>query len=222
LNELNDRPLQKLNESRRSLFESLDQPALDPLPVMPFEYADWKRGTVGKDYHVELERHYYSVPHAYARRKIEIRYSAQTVEVYCHGERIASHARSKREGGCTTIREHMPQEHQAILDWTPDRLQAEAKSIGEFAALLIERVFKIARHPLQGAKSSLGILRLEKYFGADRLNRACERALYIQSISYKSIRSILKKGLDHLPHPEAPPPSPAIEHSNIRGAEYYH
>ena len=222
LQELNDRPLQRLDATRRSLFDSLERPALAALPETPFEYADWKPITVGPDYHVEVERHYYSVPYTHVRRKVEIRYTQRVVEVYWRGERIASHARSERAGGCTTVREHMPKEHQAVLDWTPEQLQTQARSIGAFSGLLIERVFEHSRHPLQGARTSLGILRLGKAFGPERLERACERALLIGALTYKSVHSILKKGLDRLPPPEAPPPTPTIPHPNIRGAQYYH
>lgn len=222
LEDLNSRPFQKLKESRRSLFEAVDYPALRPLPATPYEYSDWKRLVVPSDYHVEVEGHYYSVPHNCIRRKVEIRYTARTVEVYWQGERIASHARSRRAGGCTTLREHMPKAHREVLDWTPERLREEAQGIGVFTGRLIERVFEFSLHPLQGARTSLGILRLGKSFGRDRLERASERALMIQAYSYKSVLSILTKGLDRLPPPEPPPPAPSIEHENIRGSHYFH
>lgn len=222
LQTLNHRPFQKLNETRRSLFESVDRPALQPLPATPFEYADWKQVMVRKDYHVEVERHYYSVPYTYVRRKVEIRYTARIVEVYWRGERIASHIRSTRQGGSTTVREHMPKEHREVLDWTPERLRKEAASIGEFTEHLIELVFESSQHPLQAARSSLGILRLRQSFGSERLERACERAIVIKAISYKSVRSILKKGMDHLSLPETKPSGPSLQHDNLRGAQYYH
>ena len=222
LEALNTRPLQKMNATRRSLFDSLERPVLRPLPLTPFEYANWKKARVGKDYHVEVERCYYSVPYTYAHRTVELRWTAKTVEVYWRGERIASHARCSKEGGSTTIREHMPKEHQEVLDWTPERLKQKAGTIGSFTQRLVERVFEQCRHPLQGARTSLGILRLRKSFGAERLERACERALMIQAISYKSVCSILKKGLDHLAPPQAPPSTPSIQHDNIRGSDYYH
>jgi transposase len=222
LQDLNDRPLQRLDETRRSLFESLERPALAALPETPFEYADWKQVRVGPDYHVEVERHFYSVPYTHVRRKVEIRYTQQIVEIYWRGERIASHARRDRAGGCSTLREHMPKEHQAVLDWTPEQLQKQAQSVGVFTGRLIERVFEHSRHPLQGARTGLGILHLGKVFGPERLERACERALFIGALTYESVHSILRKGLDHLPPPEAPPSAPAIHHANIRGAQYYH
>ncbi|MCP4608217.1 MAG: IS21 family transposase [Planctomycetes bacterium] len=224
---LNNRQFQKLDETRKSLFESLDQPVLKPLPATPFDYADWKRDRVGKDYHVELERHFYSVPHAYARRKVEIRYSEKTVEIYCQGKRIASHLRNRdtKKGfaiGCTTVREHMPKAHQAVLDWTPERLLEEAKRMGPSTSQLIEHVINTSAHPLQGARSSLGILRLKNTFGTERLERACERALLIHAFTYKSVRSILQKKIDHLPLSEPPPAPSPIQHNNIRGSKYYH
>jgi transposase len=222
VDELNHRPMQKWNETRRSLFESLERPTLRPLPVTPFEFADWKKATVGNDYHIEVDRHYYSVPYTHVRRKVEIRYTAHIVEIYWQGQRIASHVRSDRPGGCTTVREHMPPGHQEVMDWTPERLKQEAQGVGVWTGRLIERVFESSPHPLQGARTSLGILRLGKAFGTNRLERACERALLIQAFSYKSVRSILQKGLDHLPPLESPPPTPPIQHPNIRGPKYYH
>jgi transposase len=222
LQDLNNRPLQRLDETRRSLFESLERPALLALPETPFAYADWKQVRVGPDYHVEVERHFYSVPYTHVRRKVEIRYTQPIVEIYRRGERIASHARSDRAGGCSTLREHMPKEHQAVLDWTPEQLRKQAQSIGLFPGRLIERVFEPSRHPLQGARTSLGILHLGKVFGNERRERACERARLIGALTYESVHSILRKGLDHLPPPEAPPSAPAIQHANIRGAQYYH
>jgi len=222
LEDLNHRPFQKLNESRRSLYESIDRPALHPLPATPFEYADWKKTGVGADYHVEVEGHYYSVPHTHIHRKVEVRYTARMVEIYWQGERIASHVRQDRQGGCSTIREHMPRNHQEVLDWTPERLREEARSIGISTEHLIERVFETSRHPLQGIRTSLGILRLAKSFGRERLEHACKRALGIQAFTYKSIFSILKKGLDRLPLQELSSPTPSMEHENIRGSHYFH
>jgi transposase len=221
LHELNERPFQKLNGCRRSLFESLDQPALHPLPVEAYEYAEWKKVRVHIDYHVEVERHYYSVPYKYIHRKVEVRLTAQTVEIFCQGLRIASHLRSHRSGGHTTVAEHMPKSHREYLDWPPERLQSRAEQIGVCTAQAIAALLERRLHPVQGYRSCLGVLRLAKDYGEDRLERACQRALGIQAISYKSIHSILKNGLDRLPPPDLPPPSPCLPHENLRGSTYF-
>jgi transposase len=222
LDELNNRPMQKIDETRRSLFEKLDKPALKPLPPHPYEYMDWKKARVGSDYHVELDYHFYSVPHRFARQKVDVRYNEKTVELFHRGERIACHRRSQKKGGCTTLREHMPEPHQAFYDWTPDKLREHAEGVGSFTARLVKAILIFASHPLQGARSCLGILRLEKSYGCERLERACERALRIQAFSYKSVQSILKNGLDNLPPPESPTDDSTIQHDNIRGSKYYH
>ncbi|MGC9328909.1 MAG: Mu transposase domain-containing protein, partial [Candidatus Hinthialibacter sp.] len=222
LRDLNERPFQKLNGCRRSLFESLDQPVMRPLPVEAYDYAEWKKVRVHIDYHVEVERHYYSVPFKFIHRQVEVRITAKTVEVFCKGLRIASHPRSFRQGGHTTLVDHMPKSHREYLDWPPERLQRQAEQIGFFTGQAIARLLERRPHPAQGRRSCLGVLRLAKDYGEDRLERACQRALLIQAISYQSIRSILKSGLDRLPPPEPPPPAPPLEHDNLRGPTYFH
>lgn len=222
LHELNARPFQKLNGCRRSLFESLDQPVMRPLPVEAYEYAEWKKARVHIDYHVEVERHYYSVPYSYIHRPVEVRLTAQTVEIYCQGRRIASHARGGGPGGHTTVAEHMPRSHREYLEWPPERLQRWAEQIGSYTARLITRLLERRSHPAQGYRSALGVLRLAKAYGNERLELACERALSIQAISYKSLQSILKKGLDRLPAPEPPVSRSPVTHENLRGSRYFH
>jgi transposase len=119
---LNDRPFQKLHGSRRSVFESLDRPAMRPLPSIPYVYAEWQRVRAAFDYHVDVDRHYYSVPHALVGQELAARFSASTVEVFHRNERVASHVRSYQRGAHTTISEHMPKSHRGHAEWTPDRL----------------------------------------------------------------------------------------------------
>ena len=131
LGELNERPFQKLEGSRRSWFELLDRPALQPLPATAFEYADFKRARVSRlDYHVEFAHHYYSVPHALVGQEVELRVTRTTVEVLFRHRRVASHARSHRRGGYTTVAEHMPAAHRAHREWTPARLMHWAGTMG--------------------------------------------------------------------------------------------
>lgn len=221
LSEYNDRPFQKLPGSRRSLFETLDKPALKPLPPARYEFAEWKNALVHIDYHVEVEGHDYSVPYPLVRQKVEIRLSATTVECFHNGKRVASHPRSFLKGRHTTLGEHMPKSHREYLEWTPARLVRWAAKSGEATAGVVGAILESRPHPLQGYRSCLGVMRLGKQYGAERLEAACRRALAIGAASYRSVASILKQGLDRRPLPEAPSPRPALTHLNVRGAHYY-
>lgn len=221
LTEYNNRPFQKLPGSRRSMFESLERPALKPLPDQPYEYAQWKKATVNIDYHIELERHYYSVPYQLVRQKVDVRWTNTTVECFHNGQRVASHRRSDRAGHHSTITEHMPKAHQEYAAWTPQRLVRWADKSGPATRGVIEQIMASRSHPQQGFRACLGIMRLGKHYGYDRLEAACARALRINALSYKSIASILKHGLDKQPLPSQPSPPPAIEHANVRGPQYY-
>jgi transposase len=218
---LNAHPFQKLPGSRRSQFETLDKPALRPLPARSYVYADWKKARVHIDYHVEVDGHHYSVPYQLFRREVEIRYTQRIVEAFFRGLRVASHVRSYRKGGFTTLPEHMPKAHQQYLSWTPQRLIRWAAETGPLTARMIEAVLSGRTHPQQGFRNCLGILRLGKAYGADRLENACRRALTLGSHGYRSIESILKNGLDRKPLPTALPTAPVVEHDNLRGPRYY-
>ena len=221
LTEYNNRPFQKLPGSRRSLFETLDKPALKPLPAQRYEYAEWKKTTVNIDYHIELEGHYYSVPYQLVKQKVDVRWTNRTVECFHNGRRVASHLRSALKGRHTTITEHMPKAHQQYAAWTPQRLVRWASKSGDATKGVVEQILASRPHPQQGFRSCLGIMRLGKQYGFDRLEAACRRALAINATGYKSIASILKHGLDKQSMPQPQPPPPAIEHANVRGAQYY-
>lgn len=222
LSRLNARPFKKLPGSRRELFEKLDQPALQPLPAQPYVFAVWKKARVNIDYHIELERHYYSVPYQLVKAEVEARLSAHTVEIFHRGQRVASHRRSRQPGQHTTLAAHMPRPHREYAQWTPRRLVDWANKTGPATGQLIAHILTRRRHPQQGFRSCLGILRLGKTYGQDRLEAACQRALHIGTASYKSIESILKHGLDREPLPEPKQPALPIDHDNIRGPKYYH
>ncbi len=222
LEDLNTRPFQKLPGSRRSVFESIERPALKPLPLENYEFSNWKKARVNIDYHFELEGHYYSVPYKHIRQQVEVRFTAGVVDVFLKGKRIASHVRNFTQGGHTTVKEHMPKSHQEYLGWPPERLLKQAESIGFYTGKMISSLLERGSHPAQGHRSSLGILRLEKEFGKERLENACKRAVLIQAMSYKSIHSILKKGLDRHDPPTPPTASKPTKHPNIRGSRYYH
>ncbi len=222
LEPLNTRAFKKLPGSRRSLFESLDRPAMRPLPTRPYEYAEWKTVRVNIDYHVEIGRHYYSVPYPLVKHQLEARVTAQTVELLHKGRRVASHRRSDRRGGHTTVPEHMPKAHRAYAEWTPKRLVRWAQQGGPSTAALIGHILATRVHPQQGFRSCLGIMRLGQRYGDKRLEAACRRALALGAHAYKSVESILRNGLDRKPLPTPTPEPPDIEHGNVRGPDYYH
>jgi len=220
LDELNTRLMQHLGRSRRELFEMLDQPALKPLPESPYEFALWKKARVNIDYHVEFEKHYYSVPYTLIHEEIDIRATQSTVEIFFKNKRVASHPRVNSPGRHTTLTEHMPTAHQKYLEWTPERLVRWAQSIGPHTAQLVQALLDSRKHPQQAYRSCLGLLRLAKRYGEERLEAACRRALPAGIISYKGVKNILDAKLD-LVEPEEPSTVVPQSHENVRGQSYY-
>jgi transposase len=221
LTSLNERPLKKLPGTRRSQFEALDQPALRPLPQTPYEYAEWRKARVHLDYHVEVEKHYYSVHHSLIRQQIEVRLTEKVVELLHHGRRVALHARSHIQGGHSTNPEHMPKAHRAHLQWTPGRFLNWSVEIGPHTRDLVKHLLTHKPHPEMGYRSCLGLLNLSKRFGPHRLEAACQRALALGSPTRRSVLSLLQNGLDQLPPAEETPRQGSLIHENIRGPGYY-
>ena len=223
LDQLNGRPFKKLDGCRRSHFEQFERPCLKPLPAANYEFAHWKKARVHVDYHVDVDSHYYSVPHSFARQQVDVRLSENTVEIFAKGLRIASHMRNMRKGRHTTVKAHMPASHRHYADWTPERIVEWAAKTGPSTAELVRRIMASRSHPQQGYRSCLGILRLGDSHGKDRLEAASRRALAINALTYKSLASILKHGLDAHPLPENDEHAPTTTnwHNNIRGAAYY-
>jgi transposase len=222
LERLNARAFKKLPGSRRALFEQIEHPALRALPAQPYQFAEWKKVRVNIDDHVEVAGHYYSVPHALVKRQLEARISEHTVECFYQGQRVASHVRSQLKGRHTTVAEHMPEAHRQYAQWTPERIIAWAEKTGPATASVIQGILERRAHPQQGFRAALGILRLGKGFGDERLEAACRRALRIGSYSYKSVESILQQGLDREALSEQAELELAIDHENIRGSHNYH
>jgi transposase len=221
LERLNGRPFQKLPGTRRTRFEEIDKPALKPLPATRYEYAEWTKVRVGPDYHVAVDGSYYSVPYELVKTQLEARATATTVEILHKGKRVASHRRSTRKGQYSTLPEHMPRSHRAYAEWTPERVVSWASKSGPSVVEMVKRVMESRPHPQQGFRSCLGIIRLGKAYGNDRLEAACRRGLAIGAQSYKSIASILKQGLDSKPLDEPKPAQKPIDHDNVRGPRYY-
>jgi len=220
--DLNARPMRRLGVSRRDLFLELDRPALKELPAEPYQYAEWRVRRVGLDYHVEIDGHYYSVPHRLIREQLDARITERTIELFCKGERVAVHMRGTGRGRHTTIPEHMPSAHRRYAEWTIERIGIDAAAIGPSTAKLTALILESRPHPEQGYRACIGILRLVRHYGAERLEAACNHGLEIGARSYSSIQSILKHGLDHRPPRPAAQRELLLDHPNIRGPRYYH
>ena len=222
LADLNARPMKGYDgQSRRDLFLRFDQPALRPLPAERFVYTEWRQARVNIDYHIEVERHCYSVPHRLIHQTLDVRLSATTVEVFQRGTRLWVHRRHHHVGGFTTIAEHMPHAHRAHLEWSPSRLIRWGATVGPQTAALVEQILANRPHPEQGYRSCLGLLRLTKQYGADRVEAASGRAVAVGARSYRHVEAMLKHGLDRLPLDTTDASAPRPGHANVRGPAYY-
>ena len=224
LEDLNQRPFKQLPGCRRSQFKQLDQPVLRPLPAQPYQYTEIKQAKVHIDYHVEYQKHYYSVPHHLVKQPVEIQASDSTVAIYHQGQRVASHVHSFVKGGHTTCAEHMPRSHRSMQEWSAERFLRWAARIGSETETIVHALLQQKRHPEQNYRSILGLLDLAKKYGRDRLNLACGRALLIGSPKRHSVESILKQGLDQTPL-ETTDEQLSLHldhHENVRGEDYYH
>ncbi len=222
--DLNNRPMRKYGKSRRELFETLDKPALKPLPLIEFSFARWKlNATVHLDYHVQFENRFYSVPFQLRGEKVDIRANALSLEIICKNKRVASHVIMTGKGLYSTKPEHMPKSHRAHSEWSPARFMSWAGKIGENTERLVTAILEERPHPEMGYRSCLGILRLEKRYGAERLEKASARAFFARARSYKHVEAILKNSLDKIPLPEISdePAQLSLAHENVRGPEYY-
>lgn len=219
LEKLNEKPFQKLDGSRRLLYEELEKSALTRLPAKRYEFARWKKARVNIDYHVEVEKNYYSVSYRLVKEQVEVRLTDSTVEILHRGKRVSSHPRLYGKGKYSTIK-HRPAAHQKYLEWTPSRIIRWAEQTGVHTAKVVKQILESKPHPEQGYRSCLGLLRLGQRYSDERLEAACGRAITIGAFSYKSVKSILENGLDGLPVSDLFTAAP-IEHCNLRAAKYF-
>ncbi len=220
LEQLNDRPFQKLPGSRASTFAALDAPALLPLPAQRYEIAHFKTVRVHIDYHIEVEGHRYSVPHALVGQALEARITTGTIELLHRGQRVASHVRNHRRGDFSTIAEHMPAAHRAHMEWTPQRLIHWGRDIGVATAAVVTRLLEERKHPEHGYRACLGLLALAKRYGKPRLEAACVLALQIGVCRYRHVRDILANNRDQNP-PTVTDDWVSPDHAHVRGPTYY-
>jgi transposase len=222
LERLNARPFQKLDGCRQSAFESIDRPAMKPLPQARYELAEWKDATVNIDYHVDCDGRLYSVPHALLGAQVEVRATTTTVEILHGGERVATHRRSYGPRGTpVTIEAHRPKSHRDYGAWPPSRVVSWAASIGPSVASVVERILADKPHPEQGYRSCMALIRTAKQYGHERTDAACRRALQIGAPTRKSVEAILKRGLDRAPVDDGDAAPRIVVHENVRGGEYF-
>jgi transposase len=221
LKRMNEKPFKKLPGCRKEVLERLERPVLKPLPEQRYELAEWKQVGVNIDYHVEVDGHYYSAPFTLIKQCILARFTRQGVELFHKSRRVAVHTRSYDRGRHTTLLEHRPPAHQKHLEWTPERLVSWAGAIGPDCAEVIRQI--MAGRPLveYGYRPCLGVIRLGKRYGNDRLERACGRALKLNIVSYQRIENMLRSGRDRLPFAGDTPATPVVGHDNVRGSQYY-
>lgn len=222
---LNQRPFKKLAGCREALFLSVDYPAMRALPVERHIFSEWKKVRMGVDYHVDIgDRYYYSAPYTLIGKQLDVNFSEYVVEILYRGQRVASHARLHgNDRHHSTLTAHMPKGHREMAEWTPERIVNWAASVGEHTGKLINALIERRQHPQQAFRAALGIIRLGKRYGNDRVEAACRRAYTTNAISYSSVDSILKHRLDELPLPQDTQQSTLpLFHDNVRGAGYYH
>jgi len=222
LADLNARPFKKLPGCRREAFERLDRPALRPLPPARMPIVRFKNVGVNIDYHVEFDGHYYSVPHRLVHKRLELRVSSTTLEAFFGQQRVAVHPYSAIKGAFTTLPDHMPASHRAHREWTPAKLIAWGERVGAACAAVVRWQMEHRPHPEQGYRACLGLKRLARAYGPERLEAACARAMSIRSPTYRSVDSILKSALDRQALPSKPTQAALPLHDNVRGPDYYH
>ena len=219
LKEINERKMEHLEKSRLELFMELDQPALQTLPEKPYEYATSKIARVNIDYHVEFEKHLYSVPFILIHEEVRIRASERMVEIYHKSQidPVAVHPRSSAPGRFSTLAAHMPPKHQKAGEWTGERLERWGSEIGPHTAQLVRAILSSRQHPQQAFRSCLGILRLSSQYAHPLMETACQEALEAKTLTYRGVKAVLE-----MLQPSATPQTAALPaHENIRGNSYY-
>lgn len=218
---VNNQQYQKMNTTRRELFEQIDKPALKGLPSFRYQYATWKKAKVNIDYHFTFDDHHYSVPYKYIGKKVEIYATSKTVECLHDNQRIAVHSRNYKKYHHTTVAEHMPKGHREHACFSAERLHNWAAKIGDSTAEFIKHMINSRAFPQQAYRACLGLLRLGGRYGDERLEKACHKALAAGATRYQQVETILKNNLEEVPVNNIDKNTPLILHDNIRGSDYY-
>lgn len=219
---LNNKPFQKLPESRQAMFEKYEKPALHPLPKRPFEFGEWKNRTVGPDYHIEFEGSYYSVPRELCGKQVEIRVTTRMLEILYNSNQVALYEKANTPGHTFTKSEHMPPNHRFFRNFNLNDAKRQLKMPGPYARYFLDTLMKKDLHDEQRKRLCQGLLKSLRTYSPERYENACKRALRTGAISYKSIDSILKAGLDRAEDLGSDKNVVCIgHHENVRGSAYY-
>jgi len=219
----NEKPFQKKPGSRLSAFTDEEKEFLQPLPKNRYELAVWKKLICAFNYHISVDKNFYSVPYEYIKHEMDVRVTGTTVEVFYQNHRVCSHPRLYgRPGQYKTIPEHMPEKHKNYSEWNAERFISWAKSIGQNTRTVVSAILAYHKIEQQGYRACMGVLKLADRYGVQRLETACEKALsYTPNPSYKNIDSILKSGGDKVAAQEPEQKTVDESHSFVRGAGYY-
>jgi transposase len=219
--QLNQRVMREYGQSRQARFEQIDKPALKPLPSQPFEFATWKQAKVNLDYHIEVARHYYSVPYQYVRATVQVKVTQHFVEVFAENQRIALHERDDLPHRHSTLPAHMPPAHWAYKHQSKQRFLDWAATLGPATTTQVQTIFAQKVHEEQAFRTLKGLQSLATHYGRDRLEAACRRANALNMSGYKRLKTMLKAHLDQpLADSDAPPTGPT-DHDNLRGSTYF-
>ncbi len=221
LGKLNSKPFRKRPESRASLFRTLDQPALRPLPTQRYEHAEWLVARVHPDYHVQVCKHFYSVPCQLVQEKVDVRLTLDGVEIFFQERRVAAHARGREDWDRTTVEQHQPRSHREQGKWTVERMRAWAARSGPGLGRLASAILDGSEYPQERYREVNGLIRLADKYGADRLETASLRALHYETVSYRDVKAILEAGADRLELEAGEEAAAAPAHENVRGPAYY-
>jgi transposase len=221
LYQFNHKEFQKKEGSRATAFAE-EKPFLLPLPKDRFELSEWKMATVQMNYHVEVARGFYSVPHEYIKQKVDVRLTARIVEVFFEGSRICSHTRLYGKiGQYSTNETHMPLNHKQYVQWNGDRFRKWGESIGQNTATVVSAILSGLKIEQQGYRSCMALLKMADTFTPQELEAACAKALtYTPKPTYKAVQTILKSGQDKIPE-ESKKPSSSEQYGFVRGPGYY-
>jgi len=221
LEKFNNRPMQLTGKSRYELFCEHERKELKPLPETRFEIFQWKTEKVSLDHHIRVDFNFYSVPYTLIGKKVDIRHNNRVLEVFHKGQRVAFHLKSTSENACITDKSHLCREHLYYLEWTPEKIKQQAQLIGTETSRFIQQIFDSQRSIDNAFRGALGIIRLSKKYSPERLETACKLAFSAGAYNYKNVKYILTNGMDKLDQKINENKNRPVDHSNLRGTNYY-